>query len=82
MLFSFFSPKIKKLKSYYMTDRCIVGSCDDDKRYLERMIVHSNVKEEKMVFHGVPVNDERQKAWIHVIKQKEGKILRKILAIL
>ena len=35
-------------------DRCIVG-CN----------VHSNVKDRKIVFHKLPVNDERQKAWMH-----------------
>ena len=28
------------------------------------MIVHSNVKDGQIVFHKLPVNEERQKAWI------------------
>ena len=31
------------------------------------MIVHSNVKDRKIVFHKLPVNEERQKAWIHTV---------------
>ena len=41
--------------------RCIAGSCDNDKRYPERMIVYSNLKDGKIVFHKLPVNEERQK---------------------
>ena len=37
------------------------------------MIVYSNVKDGKMVFHKLPVNEERQKAWIHAVsKAREG----------
>ena len=55
-------------------DRCIVGCCDNDKRYPERMIVHSNVKDGKIVFHNLPVNEERRKAWIHAVsKGREGR---------
>ena len=28
------------------------------------MIVHSNVKDGQIVFHKLPVNEEKQKAWI------------------
>ena len=53
--------------------RCIVGCSDDDKRYipyLERTIVYSNVKNGKIVFHKLPVNEERQKAWIHAVSKR------------
>ena len=33
------------------------------------MIVYSNVKDEKIVFHKLPVNEERQKAWIHAVSK-------------
>ena len=33
------------------------------------MIIHSNVKDGKIVFHKLPVNEERQKAWIHVVSK-------------
>ena len=48
-------------------DRCIVRCCANDERYLERMIVHSNVKHGKIVFHKLPVNEEEQKAWIDAV---------------
>ena len=35
------------------------------------MIVHSNVKDGQIFFHKLPVNEERQKAWIHAVN--EGK---------
>ena len=53
MLFSFSSAKIKKTE----------GS------YLQRMIVHSNVKDGQIVFHKLPVNEERQKAWVHAVSK-------------
>ena len=33
------------------------------------MIVHSNVKDGRIVFHKLPVNEERQKAWIHAVSK-------------
>ena len=51
-------------------DWCIiVGCCNNDKRYAERMIVHSNVKDGKLVFHKLPVNEERKRAWIHAVSK-------------
>ena len=51
-------------------DWCIiVGCCNNDKRYPERMIVHSNVKDGKLVFHKLPVNEERKRAWIHAVSK-------------
>ena len=35
----------------------------------QRMIVHSNVKDGQIVFHKLPVNEERQKAWVHAISK-------------
>ena len=34
------------------------------------MIIHSNVKDGKIVFHKLPVNEERQKAWIYVVSKR------------
>ena len=45
-------------------NRCIVGCCDNNKRYPDRMIVHSDVKDGKLAFHKLLVNEERQKAWM------------------
>ena len=39
----------------------------------ERIIVYSNVKDAKIVFHKLPVNEERQKAWIHAVTVSKGK---------
>ena len=47
-------------------DRCIVGCCNNDKTYPERMIV----KVGKLVFHKLPVNEERKKAWILAVSKR------------
>ena len=47
--------------------RCVVGCCDNDKRYHDRIIINSNITSGKLVFHKIPVNEERRKAWIHVV---------------
>ena len=39
-----------------------------DKRYPEKIIIHSNIKDRNIVFHKLPVNEERQKVWIHAVK--------------
>ena len=41
-------------------NRCIVGCCDNDKRYPDRMIVHSDVKDGKIAFHKLPVNEDKK----------------------
>ena len=61
MLFSFSTAKTKKLKSCHGCCKMRKGS------YFERMTVHSNVKDGQIVFHKMPVNGERQKAWIHAV---------------
>ena len=50
-------------------DRCIVEYCNNDKRYPGRMIVQSNVKHGKLVFHKLPLNNERKKAWINAVSK-------------
>ena len=50
-------------------DRCINECCNNDKRYPERMIVHSNAKDGKLIFHKLPVNEERKKFWIHAVSK-------------
>ena len=52
-----------------VNDRCIVGCRDNDKRYPDRMIIHSNVTSGKLVFHKIPVNKEQRKAWIHTVSK-------------
>ena len=33
------------------------------------MIIHSNVASGKLIFHKIPVNEERWKAWIHAVSK-------------
>ena len=40
------------------------------------MIVHSNVKDGQIFFHKLPVNEERQKAWIHAVSKRREDFLR------
>ena len=46
-------------------------------KYPERMIVHSNVKDRQIVFHKLPVNEERQKAWAHAVSKGRGDFFEK-----
>ena len=50
-------------------DRCVIECCDNGKRYPDRMTIHSNVSSGKVVFHKIPVNEERRKAWIHAVSK-------------
>jgi len=54
-------------------DRCVIGVCNNDKRYPERMEVHSNVASGKIVMHKLPSDPNRSKAWIHHISK--GRLL-------
>ena len=46
------------------------GCCKMTKgSYPQRMIVYSNVKDGQIVFHKLPVNEERQEAWVHAVSQ-------------
>ena len=47
-------------------DRCVVGSCDNDKRFPEKYVIHSNVKE-KLVMHKFPSDPEKRTAWTNQI---------------
>ena len=40
------------------------------------MIVHSNVKDGKIFFHKLPVNEERQKAWMYPVSKGREDFLR------
>ena len=40
------------------------------------MIVHSNVKDGQIFFQKLPVNEERQKAWIHAVSKGKEDFLR------
>ena len=52
------------------------GCCKMTKgSYPQRMIVYSNVKDGQIVFHKLPVNEERQKVLVHAVS-KGKKILR------
>ena len=48
-------------------DRCVVGVCNNDKRYPEHMEIHSNVNSAKVVMHKIPVDQQRRNAWIHLV---------------
>ena len=50
-------------------DKCVVGCCDNDKRYRDRMVIHSNVTSGKLVFYKIPVNEERLKAQIYAVSK-------------
>ena len=43
--------------------------------YPQRMIVYSNVRDGQIVFHKLPVNEERQNVLVHAVS-KGKKILR------
>lgn len=46
--------------------RCVIGVCDNDNRYPERMIKHSNVKG-NIVMHSLPKDKDVRAAWVHQI---------------
>ena len=47
-------------------DRCVIGCCDNDKRYKEKMVKHSNVHGE-IVMHKLPVDPEVRAEWLRQI---------------
>ena len=49
-------------------DRCCVGVCDNDERFPETFISHSNVKG-KLVMHKFPVDPQNRAAWTHQISK-------------
>ena len=49
-------------------DRCVIGVCDNDKRYPGRFIKHSNVTE-KLTFHKLPADPRKREAWIHAVRK-------------
>ena len=47
--------------------KCVIGVCNNDKRYPERMVKHSNVIG-NIVMHSLPTKDEKiRSTWIHQI---------------
>ena len=48
-------------------DRCVVGICDNDRRYPQRYVIHSNVSSGKLSFHKLPASPEKRKAWINAV---------------
>ncbi|XP_047124247.1 uncharacterized protein LOC124806968 [Hydra vulgaris] len=52
-----------------VNDRCVVGICNNDKRYPERYEIHSNVKSGKLCFHKLPVDGKTRKSWIHAVSK-------------
>ena len=47
-------------------DRCVIGVCNNDKRYPQHMVTHSNVKGE-IKMHSLPKDETIKAAWIHQI---------------
>ena len=52
--------------------RCCVGGCDNDKRYPDRIVKHSNVVG-KLRFHNFPANEESKCAWVQKISK--GRVM-------
>ncbi|XP_065677311.1 uncharacterized protein LOC136092719 [Hydra vulgaris] len=52
-----------------VNDRCVVGICNNNKRYPERYEIHSNVKLGKLCFHKLPVDGKTRKSWIHAVSK-------------
>ena len=52
-----------------VNDKCVIGCCDNNKRYPDRMFLHSNVASGKLVFYEIPVNEVGQKAWIYAVSK-------------
>ena len=60
-----------------VNDSCVIGCCDNGKRYPDRIIIHSNIAGGKLVFHKIPINEERRKAMLFQ-KTERHLILLKI----
>ena len=52
-----------------VNDRCVVGICNNDKRYPERYRIHSNVTSGKLCFHKLPADERTKKSWIHAVSK-------------
>ena len=49
--------------------RCVVGVCNNDKRYPLRYEIHSNVTDGNLKFHKIPVDPVKRAAWIHFVSK-------------
>ena len=49
-------------------DRCVVGVCDNDKRYLDHFIKHNNVTE-KLILHKLPADPRKIEDSIHAVRK-------------
>ena len=58
-----FLVRLLLLKNIPTHTRCVVGVCNDDKRYPEHQIKHSNVKENP-AFHKLPTDSGICRAWV------------------
>ena len=47
------------------SDRCCVGTCDNDTRYPEKQIIKYHVT--KLMFHRFPCNEQKRKTWISLV---------------
>ena len=52
--------------------RCVIGVCDNDKRYPNKMIKHSNVIGDTIVFHKLPKDPKIRADWVNqIVKGRE-----------
>ena len=48
-------------------DRCCVGTCDNDGRYPDKLIIFSNVT--SVMWHRFPKDDIKRKKWVKLISK-------------
>ena len=49
--------------------RCVVGICDNDKRFPNKMVKHSYVQGDIKI-HKLPVNNQIKRAWIAQVSKE------------
>ena len=49
--------------------RCVLGVCNNEKRYPERIVKHGNVKGE-ITMHRLPNDEEKKKVWIQQVSKE------------
>ena len=47
---------------------CVVGVCNNNKRYPERIVKHGNVKGE-VIIHKLPTDEDKKKVWIQQLSK-------------
>ena len=54
--------------------RCVIGVCNNDKRYPQHYVKHSNVKGD-IIMHALPKDETVRKTWVQQILKGSEKIL-------